>query len=205
MSIVKAPKHRIKFERMLRKLGYRNRETANTYTKKINHHILKDCYPKYLNINLFIVRYLNKKSFLYQEFLIDKNLSNKELYKKYKYLTKKIRFKEKNRIGEIGWEILYHKSPDLLSEKDRKIILLRVMKELNSIHLEKNYPPSMRANPGHILVSKPCAQRVHTGQQEFISLIVKRSSLNSRCGFGNLDEYAYEIGMFDLNLKLNPI
>lgn len=203
MSIIKAPKQRIRFERMLGKLGYRNREVANTYFKKINHQILKDCYPKYLNINLFLIRYLNKKCFLYQEFLKDQNLSDRDLYKKYKYLAKKIRLNEKNRIAEIGWEIFYHKTPELLSEKDRKIILLRVTKELKEFYLNKNYPRMM--NPGHILISKPCAQKVHTGNEEFIDLIQKRSSLNSKFGFGNIDEYNYEIGIFDLNLKLNPI
>lgn len=203
MSIIKASKQRIRFERMLRRLGYRNREVANTYFKKINHQISKDCYPKYLNINLFLIRYLNKKCFLYQEFLKDQNLSDQDLYKKYKYLAKRIRLNEKNRIAEVGWEIYYHKPAELLSEKNRKIILLKVAKELKSFYLNRNYPRML--NPGHILISKPCAQKVHTGSQEFINLIQKRSSLNSKFGFGNIDEYGYEVGIIDLNLKINPI
>lgn len=203
MSIVKAPKQRIRFERMLRKLGYNKREVANTYFKKINHQILKDCYPKYLNINLFLIRYLNKKSFLYQEFLKDQNLSNQDLYKKYKYLAKRIRLNEKNRIAEVGWELYYHKPAELLSEKNRKIILLKVAKELKAFYLNRNYPRML--NPGHILISKPCAQKVHTGSEEFMDLIQKRSSLNSKFGFGNIDEYGYEVSIIDLNLKINPI
>jgi hypothetical protein len=205
MSIIKAPKRRIKFERMLRSFGYRNRETANTYFKKINHQMLKDCYPEFLDINLVLTRYLNKKSFLYQEFLKDTHLSNKELYKKYNYLSKKIRFKEKNRIAELGWELIFYKDPSTLSDNDRRKILFRVIKELVSFYRNKNYPRSMNPNPGHILISKPWDQKLHMGMTKFPELIPKRSSLNSRCGFGNLDQYNYEIGIFDLQLKLNPI
>jgi hypothetical protein len=205
MSIIKAPKQRIKFEKMLRRFGYRNREVANTYFKKLTHQMLKDCYPEFLVINLFLIRYLNKKSFLYQEFLKDSNLSKEELYKKYKYLTKKIRFKEKNRISELGWELLFHRDPNILSDKERTKILFHVMKELKSFYHNKNYPRPM--NPGHILISKPWDNQLHKIKFEKGSekIIYKRSSLNSRCGFGNLDEYNYEIGIFDLELKLHPI
>ena len=86
MKVIKAPRARIKFERLLRKIGYRKREPYNSYSKKFTHKILEDCYPDIIDINVYSIRYTNKKSFLYQEFLKDKHLSNSELYRKYKYL-----------------------------------------------------------------------------------------------------------------------
>jgi hypothetical protein len=117
--------------------------------------------------------------------------------------SQKIRFKEKNRVAELGWELVFYKDPGILSDNDRKKILFRVIKELVSVYRNKNYPRPM--NPGHILISKPWDQKLHTGVNKFPELIRKRSSINSRCGFGNLDQYNYEIGIFDLQLKLNPI
>ena len=64
-----------------------------------------------------------------------------------------------------------------------------------------------KVDPYQILVSKPWGNQLYTSldTKDNFNLTRKRSLVNSKFGFGELDEYGYEYAMFDDTLYLNPI
>jgi hypothetical protein len=205
MIKVKPTQTRIDFERFLYKLGYRDRSPVSLERKRKSTKIARECFPISINyIEFFIFNYKNKKSFIYEKYLIDKyTLSKKDLFKKYSYLLKKIQF-DKNHIGEIGWKIMWDRNPSILTKNQHKKILYRVIKEFKNIRKTKNY--FTRVYPYQILVSNPWGNQLYNlNSNDDFNIARKRSKVNSKFGFGELDEYGYEYAMFDEDLYLNPI
>jgi hypothetical protein len=206
MSKIYPPKARKDFEILIIQLGYRDRSPICLKTKREATKIAKECFPISINyIEFFSIHYANKKSFVYQQYIIDRKfLSKKDLFKKYKYLLKKIRF-SKNKISEVGWKIMWDRHPSMLTKIQHKKILYRIIRELKSMRNNKNYFTT--AYPQQILVSKPCGDQLYNSinSEDNFDLVRKRSIMNSKFGFGKLDEYGYEYAMFDGNLYLNPI
>lgn len=206
MSTIKVSKTRKEFEALLYKLGYRDRSPISSKKKRESTKIAKECFPKSITyIEFFVFHYSNKKSFVYEEYLKDvKNLSKKDIIKKYKYLLKKINYGS-GRISEIGWQIMWDRHPSLLTPNQHKKILYRVIREFKNIRETKNY--FSKPDSYQILVSKPWANQLYNlpGTKDKFDLARKRSLVNSKFGFGELDEYGCEYAIFDETLYLNPI
>jgi len=206
MSKIHPPETRKKFERLIYSLGYIDRSPINLQKKKESTKIARECFPKsILYIEFFVFHYKNKKSFLYEQYIKDyRSLSKKDIIKKYKYLMNKINFSS-GRISEIGWQIMWDRDPSLLTPNQHKKILYRVIREFKSIRQNKNY--FAKADPQQILVSKPWGNQLynHIDSEDNFDLVRKRSLVNSKFGFGDLDQYGYEYAIFDDDLYLNPI
>lgn len=208
MSKIKFPRIRKEFDYLIHQLGYRDRSPIILKLKKESTKIAKECFPKSISyIEFFVIHYYNKKSYLYEEYLKDiKKLNQKEILKKYKYLLKKINYNHSSgRISEIGWRIMWDRNPKLLTPNQHKKILYRVIKEFKNIRESKNY----FTNPDiyQILVSKPWGNQLYnsTDTKDNFNIARKRSLVNSKFGFGELDEYGCEYAIFDETLYLNPI
>jgi hypothetical protein len=205
MSKIYPPKARIEFERMINKLGYRDRSPIILETKRESTKVAKECFPISINyIEFYVIHYKNKKSFVYQQYLTDKKfLSKKDLFRKYRYLLKKIRFSD-GKISEIGWRIMWDRDPSVLTKNQHKKILYRIIREFKDMRISKSYFTTVY--PNQILVSNPWANQLYNlNLENDFNIARKRSLVNSKFGFGDLDEYGYEYAMFDETLYLNPI
>jgi hypothetical protein len=206
MTKVGLPKMRKEFESLIYQLGYRNRYPISLKQRRESTKIAKECFPKSINyIEFFVIHYHNKKSYLYEEYLKDrKKLSKYDLIKKYKYLLKKINYGS-GRISEIGWQIMWDRNPQLLTPNQHKKILYRVIREFKFMRESKKY--FTKADPYQILISKPWGNQLYNSldTKDNFDLTRKRSLVNSKFGFGELDEYGCEYAMFDETLYLNPI
>lgn len=206
MGIIKCSKKRCQFERLIRNLGHIDRSPINLKRIEESTKIAKECFPISINyIEFFVIHYKNKKSYLYEQYLIDnQKLSKKDIIKKYKYLVKKINFSQ-GKISEIGWRIMWNESPMLLSKIQQKKLLYRIIREFKNIRKNKKYFTTAYAH--QILVSKPCGNQYYNpiDSEDDFNIMRRRSLLNSKFGFGQLDEYGYEYAIFDTNLYLNPI
>jgi hypothetical protein len=94
MSKIHPPKIRKDFERLIIELGYRDRSPICLKTNRESTKIAKECFPISINyIEFFAIHYANKKSYTYEQYLIDRKiLSKKDIIKKYKYLLDKINY-----------------------------------------------------------------------------------------------------------------
>ncbi len=140
MSKIYPPKVRKNFERLIIKLGYKDRSPICLKTKRESTKIAKECFPISINhIEFFVIHYSNKKSYVYEQYLIDRKiLSKKDITKKYKYLLDKIKF-GKGKISEIGWQIMWDRDPSILTKNQHKKILYRIIREFKSMRETKKY------------------------------------------------------------------
>lgn len=206
MSKIKLNKTRRDFERLLYRLGYRDRSPINLEKKKEATKIAKECFPKsILYIEFYVFHYQNKKSFVYEQYLKDeKILSKKQILEKYKYLLNKINFSS-GRIGEIGWRIVWDRDPSMLTKNQHKKILYRIIREFKLMRETKMY--FSKPYPHEILVSNPWGNQDYNPMdaKDDLDIARKRSLVNSKFGFGELNKYGYEYAIFDESLYLNPI
>jgi hypothetical protein len=155
--IKKFPLEIIKFERLLKKIGYYDNSPIIKNIKKLEQPILKK-YKDEFDIELigFIKYYPNKKSYIwscYQELLDDPKLIKKEVIKYLLEICKGIIFTEKTRIAEVGWEILYVHNLYCKSKRDLSILYLKILRDLKIILKEEFCGILPRS--GDILVGRP--------------------------------------------------
>lgn len=147
-----------------------------------------------LTIQGFIEFYSTKQDFLDDD------------YKKYQdqnrldYFKTKIKLEEPTRIGEVGWQILHSRNPKLLTQEDNKHILYSFLNEGPKLFqgLEDLHPQC-----GDILFSKPWSGSLIGIDNSNLSQ--KRGRMNTRFGFGPMDEYGYQYARYDEFLVLKPI
>lgn len=167
--IIKLPKKRkagiikkfspkiLKFEYLLKRIGYYDNSPIIKNVTKLKHPILEKYNSKF-NIELigFIKFYPNKKSYVwscYQELLNDKNIPKKEIIKYITEICKGIIFLEKTRVAEIGWEILYSHNLFSKSKRELSTLYLKILKDLKIILKEEFC--GIKPKPGDILVGRP--------------------------------------------------
>lgn len=197
---------RIRFENLINKLGYRDRspiilsQREDKWTKQTNY-----ICPSggSIGIYTYIILYQNKKSYLYSEFLDNYNEFNLE--EKIKKLATIIKFKEKTRIAEVGWECIYNQDPTQFSLEERKSILFSFIKETN-----KNIQEGMcniNPKPGDMLAANPKGLKINQGYSESsIELGTRqRSNLAKKFGFGNVYEDGFSYARYNENLELIPV
>lgn len=147
----------LKFERLLKKIGFYDNSPIIKNINKLEKSILEK-YKNKFNIELigFIKYYPNKKSYIwscYQELCKDPKLSKKDIIKYLLIICKGIVFLEKTRIAEVGWEILYSHNLFHKSKRDLSILYLNILKDLKIILKEEFC--GIKPKPGDVLVGRP--------------------------------------------------
>ena len=203
--IIKPNKKRIEFERLLKKLGYKDNNPiiiskGPEYIQMLDHLTKNE-----IIVRGFIKEYKNKKSYLYEFFCTNySNISKKEMKNQIKILCKDILFNEKTRIGEIGWRIENMIKLVMWNKKDKFQLLISVFK-FAKISL-KTGEINMKPNPGDILVSKPeGGKRMSPHPQAIVVGSSQRGRINKKLGFGKIKFNNSQYSRYDENLILRPI
>lgn len=197
-------KNRIKFERLLYKLGYRDRSPIYPEQSKKNRQINYKCDDgSAMAVYLFLIPYQTKKSYLYLEFLDLKD--EPDVKEQVKSLAELIRFDEKTMLADVGWEARYTKQPDQYEMNDRKRIIYNLFQQLVEALSEGmcGYEPK----PGMILAAKPHGPKINEGFNESSITIGthQRYLVAKKVGFGPLRSNGFCYARYDENCILRPI
>ena len=196
-------KKRTEFEKLLRKLGYRDRSPIFPQEEKRIKEKQYMCSTGAIMISTFIILYKTKKSYLWLEFL--DNYEEDDLEDIISKLAERIKYKEKTRLAEVGYEAKYTQQPNQFSLKERKKILLDFMK-MTCTHLADGMA-ELSPRSGDILVAKPHGPKINEGFTES-SLVIgqrQRAMVAKRFGFGNLQDDDFQYARYDENCILRPI
>jgi len=196
-------KKRTEFEKLLRKLGYRDRSPIFPQEEKRIKEKQYMCSTGAIMISTFIILYKTKKSYLWLEFL--DNYEEDDLEDIISKLAERIKYKENTRLAEVGYEAKYTQQPNQFSLKERKKILLDFMK-MTCTHLADGMA-ELSPRPGDVLVAKPHGPKINEGFTES-SLVIgqrQRAMVAKRFGFGNLQDDDFQYARYDDNCILRPI
>ena len=194
---------RIKFERLLRKLGYRDRSPIFPQEEKRIKENQYMCSTGAIMISTFIILYKTKKSYLWLEFL--DNYNEDDLEDIISKLAERIRYKEKTRLAEVGYEAKYTQQPNQFTLKERKKILIDFMK-MTYVHLAEGMT-ELSPQPGDVLVAKPHGPKIDEGFTESSLVIGQRQTamVAKRLCFGSLQDDDFQYARYDENCILRPI
>ncbi len=196
-------KKRLAFERLLVKLGYRDRMPIYEKEDKKYQQTNFKCTDGAMAIYTFLIVYKTKKSYLWLEFL--DNYDDPDLENKIRRLAKKIRFYEKTRLIEVGYEVKYTKQPSEFSLEERRKIfhhfILYTHKHLSNGVLDET------PRPGDVLAAKPHGPKINEGFTESSLSVGKRqrSIVARRFGFGELFDDGFQYARYNENCHLEPI
>jgi hypothetical protein len=206
--IKKFPLEVIKFERLLKKIGYYDNSPIIKNVQKLKKNILKEYNDKF-NIEIigFIYYYPNKKSYIwrcYQELLNNPKLTKKEIIKYLLEICRGIIFTEKTRMAEVGWEILYSNNLLTKSKRDLFILYLHILKDLKILLIQEFF--KIKPKPGDILVSRPRGLKfkVHNINTDWEGMRQRSLSAQKMFNFGKLNEFGDQYARYDDNLNLHP-
>ena len=203
--LIKPSQTRIKFERLLKELGYKDQSPIIPKMKKIIKQTNYMCNDGAMAIYLFFIPYLNKKSYLWLEFLDHKNSPN--IKEKIKTLAKRIHYQEKTRLAEIGWEAKYTKQPYEFSLEERKQVFFSFLKEADHT-LQYGFDFfNIKPRPGDVLVGKPQGVKINQGFTESsIELGTRQRALvGKKFGLSSMYDDGFQYGKYDRDLKIIPI
>jgi hypothetical protein len=204
---IKPSQKRIEFERLLIDLGFRDRSPVQTKFEKKFVEILKCLTKNKIKVKGFAIEYKNKKSYLYEFFILNyKELNINEMREQILLIAKDIRFKEKTRIGEVGWRIENAIYLGFWSKKDRLDLYFSFLK-LAPILLKYGDGIGINPRPGDILVSKPEGSKFGALNHPVAIKMGadQRSHINKKLGFGLMKTNNSQYAIYDENLNLNPI
>jgi len=203
---IRPSKNRIKFERLLRELGYRDRspifQEGEKRKRQINYHCEDG---SAMAIYLFLILFPTKKSYVYPAFLRLKAENNSHIKEQLHSLCKIIRLEEPTRVADVGWEAKYTKQPDLYELKDRKRIIFNILNQIIEALSQGMCEASPR--PGDVLAAKPHGPKINEGFNESSITIGthQRHLVAKRVGFGDLYANGFCYARYDENLILRPI
>lgn len=203
--LIRPSQKRIQFERLLKELGYKDQSPVIPKMKKMMKQTNYMCSDGAMAIYLFFIPYLNKKSYLWLEFLDHHN--SPDIKTRIKTLTKRIQYQEKTRLAEIGWEAKYTKQPYEFSLEDRKRIFFSFLKEADyAIHSGFD-SLDIKPRPGDVLVGKPQGVKINQGFTESsIELGTRQRALVGRkFGLGHMYDDGFQYGKYDRDLKIIPL
>ena len=201
--IIKPSEKRIKFERLLKELGYKDQSPIlkkEEKRKKQTNYVFED---GAMAIYVYVKPYFNKKSYLYEEFL--DHYDDSDIKDKIKSLAKIILYKERTRIAEVEWEAVYTKQPTDFTLEQRKKVFFDFMRETKSYL----YNGLLDLNPkeGDILAANPRGPKIDKGfTEESLALGAKqRSIVDRKFGFGEVYNDGFQYCRYDKDLFLKPI
>jgi len=201
---IRPSKNRIQFERLLYKLGYRDRSPVYPEQSKKKRQINYHCDDgSAMAIYLFIIPYLTKKSYVYPLFLRIKDNPNAK--EQIKCLCKMILFEEKTMLFDVGWEAKYTKQPSQYDMKDKTRIIFDLFRQL--IEALSDGICGYNPKPGIVLAAKPYGPKINEGFNESSIIIGSRQRylVAKRVGFGNLYENGFCYARYDDDCVLRPI
>jgi hypothetical protein len=203
--ILKPSSKRIKFEKLLRELGYRDRSPIILKAPKITKQTNYICDNGAIAIYLFFIPYLTKKSYLWLEFLDYQN--SPDLKIKIKNLATRIQYQEKTKLAEIGWEAKYTKQPYEFSLIERKKIFFNFLKDAEYALKYGFDSTNIKPKPGDVLVGKPQGIKINQGFTESsIQLGTKQRALvGKKLGMSEMYEDGFLYGKYNKHLKIIPI
>lgn len=195
-----------KFDELLCELGY-EKDTSQIHTeeKKDKVQINYMCEDGAMAVYIFLIPWWNKKSYVYTEFLYLDHHQDLNIKEKINALCKLIRYEEKTRVAEVGWEVTYTKQPSEFNLIERKKIIFdifnKVINHINNGLLD--YIP----NPGDILASKPFGPKINQGfTEDSIKLgTLQRGIVAKKFGFGPVYEDGFQYARYNNNLKLEAL
>jgi len=194
---------RVEFERLLKKLGHRDRSPVYPKENKRYQQVNFNCEDGAMAIYTFVILYQTKKSYLYLEFL--DHHDSPYLKDKIKVLAERIQFHEKGRLAEVGYEVKYTKQPSEFSLEERKKIFYEFIKYTYE-NLQDGIV-KIKPRPGDILAAKPHGPKLNDGFNESSLTIGKRQRalVARKFGFGELYEDGFQYARYDENCVLKPI
>jgi hypothetical protein len=202
---IKPSQKRIEFERLLKERGYKDQSPIIPKMKKMMKQTNYMCSDGAMAIYLFFIPYLNKKSYLWLEFLDHQNSPN--LKERIKTLANRIQYHERTRLAEIGWEAKYTKQPYEFSLEERKKIFFSFLKEADYA-LQCGFDSlDIKPRPGDVLVGKPQGVKINQGFTEAsIELGTRQRALvGKKFGLSGMYEVGFLYGKYDKDLKVIPL
>ena len=182
------------FKKLISELKFHSSQELIEPSETINVKIPND-YDHLLSLFFFYKIYENQISFLYDDFKENKDknrISN---------ISKKLNLEIPARVTIVGWQVNHFQDPRFLTLEENKKILFSALKNIN---LLKTGDGINKPKEGDILVGHIWDGSLTSYINHPINLR-KRSMLNKRYGFGEVDQYNYQYSVYDKNLNLNPI
>lgn len=203
---IKLPELRLEFERLIRKLGYRDRSPIYPREEKIRNQINYMCQDgSAMGIFCFLIPFRTKKSYIFIDFKYLKWINDPYLELKIKTLAEYIKLEEKTRIGEVGWEVIYTKNPDQFTLKEKVKIVFDLFQRMSLMLKDGAF--KFTPQTGDILASRPYGPKINEGftDSSIIEGTNQRGRVAQRFGFGSVKQNDFQYARYDENGTLNPI
>lgn len=154
---------------------------------------------------LFIIPWFNKRSYVFDEFAYAYYYKNPFLEDKMRIHTQHIKYEEKTRIAEVGWEVIYTQEPKDFNPETRKTIIYNIYKQIEECLKEGLY--EYKPQPGDILVSRPLGPKVDQGFTESSMQrgTQQRGLIARRFGFGMVYPNDLQYARYNDDLVLEPL
>jgi len=197
------PNKEIVFENLLKELGYKDDSPILPQENKRYQQTNFRFDSGAIAVYSFIIFYENKKSYLWLEFL--DSYEDAQRKQRIRTLAERIKFNEKTRLAEVGYEAKYTQDPSLFSHEERKNLLLNFIK-ITHDNL-KNGMTKLSPQPGDILVAKPYGPKIDQGFTESSITIGtrQRAIVAKKFGFGELYNDGFQYARYDEKCILRPI
>lgn len=206
---IKQKEEKILFQRILRKLGYRDRSIIQNNFSLRTWEILSHLSN---NSNISIVGthipFYTKKAFLFQFYMKHRGSMNPKKLKKYlKILMEEIKYQEKGRVLELGWRVdSKHPLAILRMRQEKRVRIYLGAIRLGKYGLKHGIPDGNdihKPRPNDIVASNPWGVTITTAFN--LRKLNKRSNINKHIGFGEIKESGYQYGRYDENLNFYPL
>jgi hypothetical protein len=183
------------FKELLKELGIESSQRLYEPSEKIKVQIPTE-YDHILFLGVVYNIFKNKISFLYQDF---ESYQDPE---RIKNIAEKLDLTEPGRVSRVDWQINHKTNPSLFTIEDNRKILFSFMNGIKKVIITgdgKNGP-----KPNDILIGLPWDGSlfvpIHHPENAR-----KRSLLNRKFGFGEVDQYNYQYAKYDKDLNLHSI
>lgn len=196
--LIRASKRRCRFEKIFKKLGYRDRSPIQNKFEFTYFPILERYHSSGIMITGFYKVYQNKKSYLYEFYLTNyETMKYKKLYKNMKLISNEIIYNENGRMCEIGWRIDNSIRLVNLNQQQKVKLYINVLRFAKIILKYGNEYYKPRKND--IILSKP--DQIHRIPMP-LKKFNKRGKINQKIGFGEIKQSGTQYAKYDENLTL---
>ena len=199
----------LKFEHLLKKVGYYDNSPIIKNVKRLEQPILEQYFEKYhIKIIGFIYYYPNKKSYIwrcYKEMLDNPKITKKQMLIYLLTICKGIIFSQKSKIAEVGWDLLYPNKLHKESKRNLFILYLQITRDLKTM-LKQDFL-GINQKPKDVLVSRPRGLKFGLCKfnTEYEGMRQRSLSAERLFNFGKLNDWGDQYAIYDEHLNLHPI